>query len=86
MEAIAKARGWTGRRNVSEEESPAMRFGTRAEAEAAAKQITDAPNSGVARALYTGAWDCWLVDVHPRDNPYGNAYTLRADGTVANYH
>ncbi len=80
------ARGWTKRRHVTEDESPAARFATRAAAQVEVDRITNTPASGVAHACYTGAWDCWLVEVRPRDTPYGNPYVLRADGTVANYH
>lgn len=73
-------------RQVTEEESPAKRFADQAEATAVAKRITDTPRSGIARAQFTGAWDCWLVEVRSRSNPYGNAAVLRANGTLATYH
>ena len=71
---------------VSEGERPAKRFATRGEAQAAADEITNSPRRGAARIQFVGAWDCWLVEVHPRGNPYCNPGVLREDGTVARYN
>jgi len=71
---------------VSEEENPHKPFATREEAQQVADAITAKPRSGVALVQYTGAWDCWLVEVRPRGNPYANAAVLRIDGTIAKYH
>jgi hypothetical protein len=70
----------------SEEANPARRFPDRATAQAEADRITRTPRRGLARVQYTGAWDCWLVEVNLRSAPYGNPGVLRTDGTVAKYH
>ena len=47
-----------------------------------AEAITNAPRRGIARIQFIGAWDAWIVEVHPRQQPYGNPRCLRTDGTV----
>jgi hypothetical protein len=72
-------------KKVSEEERPARRFADRKEAQAAADTITNTPRKGVARVQRVGAWDCWIVEVRPRKNQYGNPAVLRVDGSVEQY-
>ncbi len=71
---------------VTEEQSPHKAFTDRQEAQRVADAITNAPRKGVARVQFTGAWNCWLVEVHFRSNPYGNAAVLREDGSLARYN
>ena len=71
---------------ICEESKPHERFESREAAEAVAKSITAKPRSGVARAQFVGAWNCWIVEVVPRSNPYSNPAVLRYDGTIAKYN
>jgi len=70
---------------MSEEANPHRAF-SKAEAVAVAAAISQTPRSGVAEAQYTGAWDCWVVEVRPRANRYGNPAVIRVDGVIARYH
>lgn len=71
---------------ISEEALPAERFADRAQAQKAADEITRTPRRGKAYVQFTGAWNCWLVEVFPRAKPYGNPGVLRQDGSVAKYN
>ncbi len=71
---------------VTEEELPHKPFTDRLAAQAVADAITRAPRKGLATVQYCGAWSCWVVEVHPRSNRYGNPAVMRIDGSLAKYH
>lgn len=66
--------------------SPPRSFANRADAQAAADAITNTPRQGIARPQFYGYMDCWIVEAHPRNDPYSNAAVLRENGELAKYN